>query len=221
MQIDIVTLFPEMYTGPFNESIIGKAIKNNIVDVKIHNLRDWGIGKYNQVDDTPFGGGAGMVIMIEPVHNCIKDIKAKAIHTKPKVIALSAKGETLIQSKVKTFSEQDHLILLAGHYEGFDQRILDNLVDETISIGNFVLTGGELPSMILTDSIVRLLPDVLGNNESPISDSFYEDDTSIQYPQYTRPAEFTTKEGSIFTIPDILTSGHHKNIEDWRKNNTQ
>lgn len=232
MKIDIITLFPKMFEGPFSESIIGKAREKNLVEIDTHDLRDWGLGKYKQVDDNPFGGGAGMVLMFEPIYNCLRDLNPKSeiinskqmqnpdsMNHKTRVIALSAKGETLKQSKSKDLSNCDHLILLCGHYEGFDQRVLDELVDEIVSIGNFVLTGGELPAMVLTDTIVRLLPGVLGNEESTISDSFYEDDKTKQYPQYTRPAEFKMDDGKVLKIPDVLLSGHHAEIDNWRKEN--
>jgi tRNA (guanine37-N1)-methyltransferase len=214
MKIDIITLFPEMFDGPFGESIIKRAIEKNLVEIKTHNLRDWGIGSYKQVDDKPFGGGAGMVTMIEPVYNALKEIKGGNSY----VIALSAKGEILKQSKVKDLTKMKHIVMLAGHYEGFDQRILDELVDDVISIGPYVLTGGELPAMVVADAVVRLLPGVLGNDESPISDSYYKDDSSKQYPQYTRPENFTVN-GKQLDVPSILLSGHHKEIDLWREKN--
>jgi tRNA (guanine37-N1)-methyltransferase len=218
MKIDVVTLFPYLYTGFITESIIGKAIKKELVEISIHHLRKWAINDYGQVDDRVAGGGAGMLIRIEPVYNALKELDT---NSDAHVIALSAKGTTLVQSKSKEFAQNHkHLILLAGHYEGFDQRILDNLVDEEISIGNYVLTGGELPSMVLMDSIVRLIPGVLGNEESPVTDSFYNDDKTIQYPQYTKPAEFKLDDGSILKIPDVLLSGHHVKIQEWREQNS-
>lgn len=214
MKIDIVTLFPEMYAGPFDHSIVKKAREKGIVEINFHNLRNWGKGNYKQVDEKPFGGGAGMVLMIEPIYNCLNEIRTE----NSRVIAMDAKGETLKQSKVNTLSTAEHLIILAGHYEGFDHRILEHLCDEVISIGNFVLSGGEIPSMLLVDAIVRLLPGALGNEESPITDSFYTDDSTVQYPQYTRPEVFMI-DGKELKVPDVLLSGHHKNIDEWRENN--
>ncbi|MBD3363547.1 tRNA (guanosine(37)-N1)-methyltransferase TrmD [Candidatus Dojkabacteria bacterium] len=222
MKIDIVTLFPKMFYGPFSESIIGKAQENDLIEIEIHNLRDWGLGNYNQVDNKPFGGGGGMVIMIEPVYKCLNQIKKNAQEVKnPKVIALSAKGEPLKQSKVKQLSNEKHLIFLAGHYEGFDQRILDYLVDLKISIGNYVLTGGEIPAMVLTDAIVRLIPGVVGNDTTPTTDSYFKDDQSRQYPQYTRPAEFKMNNGQQLNVPDVLISGDHGKIKKWKKENIE
>jgi tRNA (guanine37-N1)-methyltransferase len=214
MKIDIVTLFPEMYIGSFDHSIVKKAQDKKLIEINFHNLRNWGKGNYRQVDEKPFGGGAGMVLMIEPIHNCLKEIRTE----KSRVIAMDAKGHTLKQSKVNSLSKLEHLIILAGHYEGFDHRILETLCDDVISIGNFVLSGGEIPSMLLVDAITRLLPGALGNEESPITDSFYDDDKSAQYPQYTRPEVFTFNDKQL-KVPDVLLSGHHKNIEDWRKQN--
>lgn len=219
MKIDVITLFPYLYSGFMSESIIGKAIKNSKVEISVHHLRKWAINDYGKVDDTVYGGGAGMLLRIEPVYNALRELNTSG---KAHIIALSAKGKTLVQSRVKEIAKNyEHIILLAGHYEGFDQRILDYLIHEEISIGNYVLTGGELPSMVLMDSIIRLLPNVLGNEESPITDSFYEDDKTIQYPQYTKPAEFVTEHVSILKVPDILLSGHHGAIEKWRNENTK
>lgn len=217
LKIDIVTLFPEMFSGPFDLSIVKRARENKLVDINFYNLRDWGKGNYNQVDDKPFGGGAGMVLMIEPIYNCLKDLKKE----NTKVIALDAKGKTLKQSTLNSYSKSEHLILLAGHYEGFDQRVLDKLCTDVISIGNFVVSGGEIPCMLFVDGIIRLIPGALGNNESPITDSFYDDDNTRQYAQYTRPEKFTLDTGEILAVPDVLLSGHHKVIAEWRKNNSK
>lgn len=216
LKIDIVTLFPEMYQGPFDSSIIKKAKEKSLVEINFHNLRKWGKGNYKQVDERPFGGGAGMVLMFEPIYNCLKEIKTPG----SKIIAMDAKGETLKQSKVNSLSKEGHLIILAGHYEGFDHRILEHLCDEVISIGNFVLSGGEIPSMLFVDAIVRLMPGALGNEESPVTDSFYNDDITKQYPQYTRPESFRLDDGTELKVPDILLSGHHKQIDEWRKKNS-
>ncbi|MCA9386295.1 tRNA (guanosine(37)-N1)-methyltransferase TrmD [Candidatus Dojkabacteria bacterium] len=217
MNIDIITLFPGMYDGFLSESIIKKALDKKLFTITLHNLRDWGTGSYKQVDDTPFGGGAGMVLMAEPIQACLDELRTNESY----VIALTAKGTQFTQSKAKIFSKKQHIILLAGHYEGFDQRVLDFMVDESISIGNYVLTGGELPSMVVSDAIVRLLPGVLGNENSPITDSFYTDDTTRQHPQYTRPSLLELTDGREISVPDVLLSGHHQNIERWRLENTK
>lgn len=217
MQIDVLTLFPEMFDKVFSESIIGKAQQKDITQINCHNLRNWGVGNYKQVDDSPFGGGPGMVLMVEPIYNALKDLRKEDSW----VIATSAKGRTLKQSMLKDLSEKNHVIIIAGHYEGFDNRVLENLVDDVVSIGNFVLTGGEIPAMAIIDGVIRLLPGALGNENSPETDSYYSDDKTRQFPQYTRPAEFKTEEGSILKIPDVLLSGNHKEIHNWRQNNTQ
>lgn len=214
MKIDIVTLFPKMFDGPFSESMIKRAVESNKVKIQFHNLRDWGMGNYKQIDDRPFGGGPGMLLMIEPINKCLEKIKTKESH----IIALSAKGTTLKQSISNRLSTKEHIIMLCGHYEGFDHRVLEYLVDEVISIGNYVLTGGELPAMILADSIIRLLPGVLGNGESPESDSYFSDDTTKQFPQYTRPEIFEL-EGNLLKVPEVLLSGNHAKIDKWRKDN--
>lgn len=217
MKIDIVTLFPEMFQGPFQNSIIKRAIDKNIVEISIHNLRNWGLGTYKKVDDTPYSGGGGMLIMLEPVYKCLKAIKSTQANSEPTyVVAMTAKGNTLKQSKVKSLKSKKHLIILAGHYEGFDQRILDHLVDEQISIGDYVLTGGEIPAMVLTDTVIRLLPEVVGNQDTPKTDSFYQDDETIQYPQYTKPEEFKTEDNQIWRVPEILLSGNHERINNWK-----
>ncbi len=235
MKIDIVTLFPEMFENFLKTSIIGRAMKQKLVEIEVHNLRKWAVNDYGKVDDKPFGGGAGMVLMIEPIYKALCEIvgKEKSKRIMPhlpspklrqagvpslKIVALSAKGETYKQSKAKGLaSKVDHLVLLCGHYEGFDQRILDNFVDEQISIGNYVLTGGEIPAMVVVDSVVRLIPNVLGNNESPVSDSFFEDDKTIQYPQYTRPEEFLLDNGETLFVPKVLLNGNHAEIKHWRE----
>lgn len=216
MQIDIITIFPKMFSGPFSESIIKRAQENGKVKVNIHDLRDWATGKHKQVDDTPYGGGGGMVMMIEPIHKALKDLKKD----NSVVVATTAKGETYKQSAAKKFSKLEHIIIICGHYEGLDQRILDTLVDYPVSVGNYVLTGGELPAMIISDSIVRLIPGVLGNEASPKSDSYYKDDQTRQYPIYTKP-EIYEVEGKELKVPDILLSGDHKRIEEWREYNNK
>lgn len=203
MQIDILTLFPEMFNGFLNESIIKRAIEKELVSVNIINFRDYSNDPHHKVDDTPFGGGAGMVLSIEPIYNALEDIKKDNSH----VVLLNPSGVTFNQKKAKSFSKYDHLILICGHYEGFDYRI-KNLVDEEISIGNFVLTGGELPAMMISDAVIRLLDGVI-SSESLDSESF--DDELLDYPVYTKPRDF---KGMV--VPDVLLSGDHKKIEEYR-----
>ena len=204
MKFKILTLFPNMFEGFLTESIIKRAIENEIIDVSIHNIRDYSNNKHNQVDDTPYGGGSGMLLMCEPIFKAIDDIKT----SKSKVIMLSPDGEKFTQEKAYELSKEKDLILLCGHYEGFDERIT-TIVDEKISIGDYVLTGGELPAMVLVDSISRLVDGVI-KEDSHIKDSFNDD--LLDYPQYTKPREY---EG--MKVPDVLLSGDHKKIEEWRK----
>lgn len=208
MKITILTLFPEMFTGFLAESIIGRAQKNGLVEIETVNLRDWGIGKHKQVDDTPYGGGAGMVLKVDVMVKAIQDIKLKNPETK--VILLTPQGQVFSQNLAKNLAKsKNDLILVCGHYEGFDERIR-NYVDEEISIGDYVLTGGELAAAVVTDAVIRLLPGVLGKDESSEDESFSEG--FLEYPQYTRPEEFEGKK-----VPPVLLSGNHAEITKWRK----
>jgi len=207
VKIDILTLFPDMFKGPFSESIVKRAQKKDVVEIKIHNLRDWAKDKHKSVDDKPYGGGAGMVLRVDVVDDALQDLKKK----NSKIILLSPQGQKFTQSKAKELLKLDHLILIAGHYEGFDERIRENLIDEEISIGNYVLTGGELPAMVVVDSIVRLLPGVLGDKESLV-DETHSKPGQKKHPVYTRPENFKG-----WKVPDTLLSGNHKEIEKWRK----
>lgn len=204
MKIDILTLFPSMFTGFINESIIKRAINNNLVEINIHNIRDYSPFKNKQVDDYPFGGGPGMVLMCEPIFNAIEDLRRE----NTKVIMLTPSGEVFNQKVATKLSKLEHIILLCGHYEGFDERI-KTIVDMEISIGDYILTGGEIPAMAITDTIVRLIPGVI-NNESLDSESF--NDNLLDYPVYTRPEVFRGMK-----VPEVLLSGHHANIEKYRK----
>lgn len=204
MKFDVLTLFPEMFE-PIKHSIIGKAIEKNLIDINLINIRDFSKDKHKKVDDYPYGGGAGMVIKPDVVYDAYNSIENK----NAKVIYLSPQGNILNQNKVKELSKQQHLILLCGHYEGIDQRVLDEIVDEEISIGDYVLTGGEIPAMVLIDSVSRYIDGVL-NADSTLEESF--SNNLLEYPQYTRPEIFLNKK-----IPDVLLSGHHKNIQQWRK----
>lgn len=205
MKITILTLFPEMFSGFLGESIIKRAITNKFLEFNIINIRDFAYDKHKQVDDTPFGGGAGMLLKPEPLSRALD-----SLNTKGKVIFTSPQGVTLNQDLVKEFSKDQELTIIAGHYEGIDERIIEKYVDLEISIGDFVLTGGELPAMVIADAVARLIPGVLGNSESYTNDSFY--DGLLDCPHYTRPANYEGME-----VPQILLSGHHKNIEKWRK----
>ena len=204
MKFDVLTLFPEMF-GILNQSIIGKAIERELIDINLINIRDFSKDKHKKVDDTPYGGGAGMVMKPDVVYDAYKSIEDR----NAKVIYMSPQGKTLNQKKVEELAKESHLIILCGHYEGIDQRVLDKIVDEEISIGDYVLTGGEIPAMVLIDSVSRYVKEVL-NEESIQEESF--SNGLLEYPQYTRPETF---EG--VKVPEILLSGHHENIEKWRK----
>lgn len=204
MRIDILTLFPEMFDGFLETSIIKRARDNGYVDIRVHNFRDYSLDKHKRVDDYPYGGGAGMVLMCEPIFRAIDDLKTDD----SLVIMMSPSGSVFKQNIAKNLSKKHHLIILCGHYEGFDERIR-TIVDMEISIGDYVLTGGEVPSMVVTDAITRLIPGVI-TKESLDSESF--NDGLLDYPNYTRPEEFRG-----MRVPDVLLSGHHKNIENYRK----
>ena len=209
MRIDIITLFPEMCESVLGESIIGRARRAGAVDIRCHQLRDFAFDKHRRVDDTTYGGGMGMLMMAEPIALCYEHI-CEEIGSKPHLIYLSPKGETLTQGKLKELSEHENICLLCGHYEGVDQRVLDMYVDEEISIGDYVLTGGELPALVLTDSLARLQPGVLSDDECFELESHY--DGLLEYPQYTKPQTWRGVE-----IPEVLFSGHHENIRKWRR----
>ena len=204
MRFDVLTLFPEMY-APLKESIIKRAQENGKIEINIVNIRDFSKDKHQKVDDTPYGGGAGMVIRPDVVYDAYKSLE----NEDAKVIYLSPQGKTLNQEKVIELSKEENLILLCGHYEGIDQRVIDEIVDEEISIGDYILTGGELPSMVLIDSISRNIEGVL-NNESVEDESF--NNNLLEYPQYTRPEVFLGQK-----VPEVLLSGHHENIYKWRQ----
>ncbi len=204
MKFDVLTLFPEMFT-PLKESIIGRAMKNGHIDINITNIRDFSKDKHKKVDDTPYGGGAGMVIRPDVVYDAYASVKTDGA----KVIYLTPQGKTLDQKKVQELSKEKHIILLCGHYEGIDERVIDEIAPEEISIGDYVLTGGELPAMVLIDSVARYVEGVL-NSDSIKEESFASG--ILEYPQYTRPETFKGRE-----VPEILKSGHHENIEKWRR----
>ncbi len=240
LRIDVLTLFPEMFDGVFGASILGKARDKGIVELSAVNFRQYSTNKHGQVDDTPYGGGGGMVLKPEPIFDAVEDLlrKAEAASaetelppsldeadglnrlsngderkepaSRPRIVLLCPQGETFTQKKAEEFSRENHLIFICGHYEGYDERIRTGLVTDEISIGDYVLTGGELPAMVMIDSTVRLLPGVLGNENSAVTDSFSTG--LLEYPHYTRPTEYRGMK-----VPDILLSGHHAHIEAWRR----
>ena len=212
MRIDMVTLFPEMFLGPFGDSITKRAIESGILDIHYLNFRDYSFDKHHHVDDSPFGGGAGMVLKPEPLFRAVRALteETKEFEGNRRVLLMDPSGPTFTQAKAKELAGYDQLIFICGHYEGFDARITENLADEAISIGDYVLTGGELPAMVITDAVSRMLPGVLGDEESAPTDSFYEG--LLEFSQYTRPREFEGME-----VPEILLSGDHGKIREWRR----
>lgn len=208
MRIDIATLFPEMCEAVLGESIIGRARKSGAISVACHQIRDYTLDKHRRVDDIPYGGGMGMVMQCDPIYNCYKAI-CEQIGSKPHTIYMSPKGIVLTQKKTIELSKKENILIICGHYEGVDQRIIDKIVDEEISIGDYVLTGGELPAMVLTDAVARMCGGVLSNEECFTEESIYSG--LLEYPHYTRPE---TWEGD--SVPPVLLSGHHKNINTWR-----
>ena len=214
MRIDILTLFPSMFKGIFDESIIKRARKSGKVKIKVYNLRDWTKDKHRKVDDRPYGGGPGMVICAQPVFDAVKELRRgyrlQATGYKPKTILMCPQGKTLNQKIAKRLAKHRHLILICGHYEGIDERVRQQLIDEEISIGDYVLTGGEIPAMVLVDAVARLIPGVLGHKDSSKNESFLAG--LLEYPQYTRPAVYKG-----LKVPQVLLSGNHKKIQAWRK----
>lgn len=206
MKIDVLTLFPEMFEGVFNTSIIKRAQAKGLLKVNVRDLRSWGEGERRNVDDRPYGGGVGMILRVDIIDAALKDLRKK----NSKVILLDATGAKFTEPKARELSKVEHIILIAGHYEGVDHRVHEYLVDETISIGDYVLTGGEIPSMVLVDSIIRLLPGVLGKDESSADES-HKEPGYLEYPQYTRPEEYKG-----WKVPKVLLSGNHAEINKWR-----
>ena len=209
MRIDILTLFPEMCNAYLSESIIGRARKAGKVEIECTDIREYTKDKHRRVDDTPYGGGMGMIMQVEPVYDCYAAICEK-LGTKPHLIYLTPQGKTLTQERVKELSKLDNIALLCGHYEGIDERVIEELQPEEISVGDYVLTGGELPALILVDAVSRLLPGVLSDDECFEEESHFS--SLLEYPQYTRPYEWKGR-----TVPDVLLTGHHENVNKWRR----
>jgi tRNA (guanine37-N1)-methyltransferase len=207
MRIDIITIFPEMFEGPFNHSIVKRSQQKGVVEIHLHQLRDYSTNKHKNVDDAPFGGGAGMVMMIEPVANCIEKLKAERNYDS--IIYTSPDGELLNQKKANNLSLLKNIIILCGHYKGIDERIREHYITEEISIGNYVLSGGELAAAVIADSVIRLIPGVLNDETSALSDSFQDD--LVSPPTYTRPSDYKG-----LKVPEILLSGNEKVINQWK-----
>lgn len=212
MRIDILTLFPEMFEGVFGESIIKRAIDKKVVEIHVHNLRDWTEDKHRTVDDRPYSGGPGMVMRVDIIDKAVEDLKTKD----SKVMLTSARGKKYDQKKAVKLSEEKHLIIICGHYEGVDNRVYEHITDEALSVGDYVLSGGEIPTMTIVDSIVRLIPGSLGNPESLTDESHSTDNFETEYPQYTRPEVYKG-----WKVPKVLLSGDHKKIDEWKKKNSK
>ena len=213
MKIDIITIFPNLFDSVFSYGIIDRARKSKLIEINIHDLRDYTEDKHRLVDDRPFGGGAGMILKPEPLFKAIEALSKKGSY----VVYLSPQGKTFNQEKAEELTKIDHIIMICGRYEGIDQRVIDTFVNEEISIGNYVLGGGEIPAMVVVDSITRLVPGVIGNEEFNQSESFSDpaDREKLDFKQYTRPADFRG-----LKVPDVLLTGNHKEIEKWRNNNS-
>ena len=209
MRIDIITLFPEMCEAVMSESIIGRARKSGAVEINCRQLRDFAFDKHRRVDDAPYGGGMGMLMLAEPIALCFEDICSK-VGKRPHFIYMSPQGKTLTQGRIKELAKLDNICILCGHYEGVDERLIEEYIDEEISIGDYVLTGGELPALVLADSLARMIPGVLSDDECFEQESHYNG--LLEYPQYTRPSVWRGRE-----VPTVLMSGHHKNIEEFRR----
>ncbi len=209
MRIDIITLFPEMFDTVMSESIIGRAQKSGAIEIVCHQLRDYAFDKHRRVDDTPYGGGMGMLMKAEPIALCFEDI-CRQTNTKPYFVYMSPQGKTLSQNRLRELAQIENICILCGHYEGVDQRVIDTFIDEEISIGDYVLTGGELPAMVFADALSRMVPGVLSNNECFTEESHFNG--LLEYPQYTKPSSWRGLD-----VPEILLSGHHANIEKWRR----
>lgn len=209
MKFDILTLFPKAVEGVLNESILGRAQENGLIKINVINIRNFSTDKHKKVDDYPYGGGNGMVMSVQPIFDAYRSLCVN-LEYKPRVIYMSPQGRVLTQEIAQELLQYEHLILLCGHYEGIDERIIEEIVDEEISVGDYVLTGGELPAMVLIDCISRLIPGVLATTESYCEESHYNG--LLEYPQYTRPNVFNGRK-----VPDVLTSGHHANIVKWRR----
>ncbi|SEM47372.1 tRNA (Guanine37-N(1)-) methyltransferase [Mesobacillus persicus] len=210
MKIDVLSIFPEMFSGVLGHSILKKAEEKQAVSYQVVNFRDFADNRHQTVDDYPYGGGAGMVLKPQPIFDAVENLVQKAEGKKPRVVLMCPQGERYTQKKAEELSQEEHLIFICGHYEGYDERIREHLITDEISIGDYVLTGGELGAMVVIDSVVRLLPGVLGSEESHIQDSFSTG--LLEHPHYTRPADFRGMK-----VPDVLVSGNHRLIEEWRK----
>jgi len=228
MKFDIITIFPDLFKGFLSESLLARAQKKKLISIKTHNLRRWTTDNHKTVDGRPYGGGAGMILKIEPIYKAVKSLKSKIVNRKSRVILLSAKGKTFTQKDARRLLKYDQLIFICGRYEGVDERVVKYVADEEISIGNYVLFGGEVASMVVIEAVSRLIPGVIQKEESIINESFSDKEASEkEYPQYTRPEVFhpakKLKANKLISwkVPDVLLSGDHKKIKEWREKNSK
>ena len=214
MRFDIITIFPDIFSSYFSESLIQKAREKDLIEINIHDLRDYSQDKWGNVDDKPYGGGRGMVMKLEPVYRAVKKVKKEGLDSK--VIFFSPRGKEYNQTKVTEYSNLDQLIMICGRYEGMDERVKTHIADESISIGDYVLIGGEIPAMTVVESVSRLVPGVIGIDNEGFLEERVVGKGMVEYPQYTRPEVFETDNGKKWSVPEVLLSGHHKNIKEWR-----
>lgn len=207
MIVDIITLFPKMFEGPFSDSLIARAIEKKLVEINLHDLRQFGVGERKTVDDRPYGGGVGMIMKVEPIDKCLSSLKTDKSH----VVLMTPQGERFNQKIARQLSEKEHLIFISGRYEGFDERVHQNYCDQELSIGDFVMLGGEIPTMAVVETVIRLIPGVVVKPDATLNESF-SDPSMIEYPQYTRPEDYKG-----LKVPEILLSGDHRKIEAWKK----
>ncbi len=213
---DVLTIFPEMFACYFDSSMLARAQKKKLIKIRVHNIRNFTKDKHRVTDDTAYGGISGMVMKVEPIYTAIEAIKRKSKSPKKRIILMSAKGKVLTQAKVRNLAKYDQIILIAGHYKGVDERVAKYIADEEVSVGEFVITGGELPAMILVDAVARMVRGVIGKEASKEGESFSKG-VQYEHPVYTRPEVFSPKKGAAWRVPEVLLSGNHKKIEEWRK----
>ena len=215
MRFDIITIFPDIFESYFSESLIKKAKDNDLIKINIHDLRDYSENKWGDVDGKPYGGGRGMVMKVEPIYKAVKDVKIKS--KKTKTILFTPRGVDYTQKKATEYSDLDQLIMICGRYEGVDERVRANIADESVSIGDYVLIGGEIPAMAVVESVSRLVPGVVGIDNEGFLEERVRGEGMVEYPQYSRPEIFKNDDGDQWQVPEVLLSGHHKNIEKWRE----
>lgn len=215
MRFDIITIFPDIFTSYFSESLIQKAREKELIEINVHDLREYSQDKWGNVDDKPYGGGRGMVMKLEPIYKAVREVKEEDLNSK--VIFFTPRGKEYTQKKATEYSDLDQIIMICGRYEGVDERVRTELADESISIGDYVLIGGEIPAMAVVESMARLVPGVVGIDNEGFLEERMVGNGMIEYPQYTRPENFKTDNGDRWSVPEVLLSGHHKKIKEWRK----